>query len=469
MRIVPNENISFPIGTILAVQGYYKTLGLEQVFSKHKTRGNDINNLLIGLLSYRLSDNHSITKAAEWINREDILDILGLESFDQRCLYRVFEIIGSNHEEIMADIQRMLFESYEFSHTNINMDWTSITLHGQKCPLGKYGYSKDHRPDKKQINVGIAEISHPINVPIGMTIQKGNINDQVHFQSTFKQVKRLLVEDSLVIFDQGGNRKKNLELVDAALMKYLTIRQLNKSDETNRIKEFDKSKAELVDPINMVWGIKYVWPSRIDYFYFSEKSRDNQIEAKKRKIQRMYDEAKAIQDCIDKNKGLPKRFRINNPLVHCEYSYQTLLNEFTEKEAIEILTKKAITGREGFFCIVSNKDLTLEKALKTYRLKDSIEKIFNSLKNELDIKPLRVWTVNAINGALLIAFMSQLMISLMRLDIEVTQHTSTKFIRKDLIDLTVTIEKKNDGSKRFIFSNFTPISKAVVTLKYAIP
>jgi hypothetical protein len=41
-------------------------------------------------------------------------------------------------------------------------------------------------------------------------------------------------------------------------------------------------------------------------------------------------EAQAIQESIDKNKGLPKRFRINNLLVDVDYSIQTKLIELSE-------------------------------------------------------------------------------------------------------------------------------------------
>jgi len=54
----------------------------------------------------------------------------------------------------------------------------------------------------------------------------------------------------------------------------------------------------------------------------------------------------------------------------------------------KLLEKIIITGREGFFCIKSSEDLTLQQALQTYRKKDSIEKIFNSMKNEIEIKPV---------------------------------------------------------------------------------
>ena len=384
MELEPNDNISFPIGTIRVVQKYYDFLGLESVFGKHKKKGRDINSLIQSLISYRLSENQSVTKASDWTNRDEVLMVFDLEPFEQRTLYRVLEIIGRNRIEIMANIRDMIFERYDLDHTDINMDWTSFVLYGTKCPLGKYGYSRDHRPDKKQITVGVSELSDPINIPIGMTINEGSLPDQKHFNETLEQVRPKLRKNSMVIFDYGGNRKENLAQVENADLKYLTRRQINRSDEKNRIRVFDKNKAELVDEKYGVYGIKHKWPSRYDYFYYSEYLHKNQIEAKLRKVDRLFEEAESIQKSIDNNRGLPKRYRINNPLIDCTYSYQTKLSELNEEDARKILKKAAITGREGFFCLVSNKNLTLSEALSKYRKKDSIEKIFHSLKNEIN-------------------------------------------------------------------------------------
>jgi len=468
IRLVPNDNISFPIGTVLSVEKYYDFLGLSDVFGKHKKKGIDINSLIKALLSYKLSENQSIRKAFGWINRKEVLDMFNLDEFGERSLYRVLEILGSNREEIMSEIQDILFKVYDFEHTDINLDWTSFVLYGTKCPIGKYGYSRDHRPDKKQITVGVSEIRHPINVPIGMTVREGNINDQVHFVDTFEQVKDRLEEDSMLVFDQGANRKKNLDRIEACNLKYLTARQINKSDEKKRIKGFDKKKAELVDEQHEVYGIKYKWPSKYNYFYFSEDLKRNQIESKLRKVDRLFKEAKSIQKSIDNNRGLPKRYKINNPLVDIEYSYQTKLKSLSRTKAKKILKKAAITGREGFFCLVSNKDLTLQEALSIYRQKDSIEKIFNSLKNEIEIKPLRVWSEHGIYGALIIGFLAQLIISLIRYEHPELKHTSPKFIKLSMMNLTVTVEYKKNGTKRYILSNFNDVSQVILGQNHAI-
>jgi len=460
--VEPNSNISFPIGTIMTVQKYYDNLGLSEIIGKHKSRGHDINALTEALLSYRLTENQSITKASEWINRDEVLDTFELDSFEQRTLYRTLETIGENREEIIADIQDVLFDMFDFEHTDINMDWTSFVLYGDKCPLGKYGYSRDHRPDKKQITMGISELAKPINLPIGMTIRPGNVNDQVHFDDTFDQVKDHLREGSTVVFDQGANRKENLERIENSDLKYLTARQINKSDEATWIKDFDKSEAELVDDKYGIYALKKAFPSRINYLYFSEYLYELQMASKLRKVERLLNEAEEIQRSIEMNRGLPKRYRISNPLIDCEYSYQTKLASLNEEEARYILKMASITGREGFFCLVSDIDLTVQEALSIYRQKDSIEKVFNSLKNEIDITPLRVWSEYSIYGALILGFIAQLIISLIRFEHSELKHTSPKFIKISLMNLTVTVEYEKSGEKRLIFSNFNPISKVIL-------
>ena len=125
---------------------------------------------------------------------------------------------------------------------------------------------------------------------------------------------------------------------------------------------------------------------------------------------------------------------IRNELVDVTYSYQTKLKELGD-----------------------------EQALETYRKKDSIEKLINSLKNEIEIKPLRVWTEKSIYGALIIGFMAQLIISLIKYDYKELKSTSVKFIKISLMNLTVTIEFLKNKEKKHIYSNFDPINELILT------
>jgi len=62
--ITVTENKSYPVGTILAVRSVFCLLGLKAIFGKHKKRGVSLASLVESLVSYKLADNFSISKAS---------------------------------------------------------------------------------------------------------------------------------------------------------------------------------------------------------------------------------------------------------------------------------------------------------------------------------------------------------------------------------------------------------------------
>ncbi len=165
---------------------------------------------------------------------------------------------------------------------------------------------------------------------------------------------------------------------------------------------------------------------------------------------------------------MPKQYRKNNPLIECEYSYQTKLASLSDGKAKAVLKEASITGREGFFCLMSNKDLTLQEALATYHQKDSIEKIINPLKNEIEIKHIKCRSEHSVYGAIMVGFIAHLFMALICFEHQVLKRISTKFIKISLMNLTVTVEYKKSTGKRHIFSNFNPVSPVILTQNQAI-
>ena len=90
------------------------------------------------------------------------------------------------------------------------------------------------------------------------------------------------------------------------------------------------------------------------------------------------------------------------------------------------------------------------------------------MKNEIEIKPLRVWTDDSIYGAVIIGFIAQLFISLLRYEFEELRHTSTKFIKKSISNLTVTVDSWKRKSKQHIYANFDAINRLILGHKWAI-
>jgi transposase len=134
-----------------------------------------------------------------------------------------------------------------------------------------------------------------------------------------------------------------------------------------------------------------------------------------------------------------------------------------EEEALRLLLEDVIDGREGCFCLTSSKDMVASEVLRIYRSKDAIEQLFHSLKSEIDIKPVRVSTEDAVFGVLLIDFIAQLMIGLTRHFIKPVKRMSTKFIIDTLKKLTVTVVSAGNGLKKRFYSNFNEVNRAILT------
>ena len=90
-----------------------------------------------------------------------------------------------------------------------------------------------------------------------------------------------------------------------------------------------------------------------------------------------------------------------------------------------------------------------------------MEKLFNSIKNELHIRPTRCWTQEAIDGSILVVFLAQLVISLLRYKHDGLRHVSTKFILQSLSSFALTIIMGKNGVKMRVFSNFDWINTLI--------
>ena len=443
------------------VDDWYERLGLSRVIGPLKTKGIDLDALVRGLVAYKLGDNFSVLQASEWLNRPEMLEQYELRSFDEKTLYRTVELLGHHRERIIHALQDSVLKLLGRPRTDVLLDWTSIVYYGDMAKLAKHGYSRDHHPGERQLTLGAALLGPPYDVPIGMTVEAGNVNDQTHMQTTYGQVRRFLEPGSLVVFDRGANDKGNLERIELDGNDYLTAKKLNQSDDQYFV-SFSKDAWERIDAVDGVYALKKKFPSRVNYYFFSEKLRRDNLKSCRKKAERLLAEAKAIQDSLDKGRKLPKRFRINNPLVDVKYDYQTRLADLPEEEALRLLLDEVVTGREGCFCITSNRDMPGAEALRIYRAKDAVEKLFHSLKSEIEIKPVRVWTEDAVYGVLLIGLIAQVMISLTRHFVKPARRMSTKFIIAALQKLTVTLVSMADGRRKRFYSNFDPINRAIL-------
>ncbi len=463
-HIKPNQNKTFPIGTIQTVKNIFEELHLPPLLDSLKHCGQKLSGLTTGLVSYKMTEDLSVSRCHQWMtNNPCLLEYLQLSLFEDDTLYRGLATLGQNQHHILRHLLFILKEQYDVGLDMVIMDWPSIHFEAKPNNLIKYGYSRDHRPDRPQVTVGLAQ-DHGSQLPVGLSIQPGNINDQQHFRITYHQIKPGLRTGSCLVFDAGATGNPNLDLLVSDKMKYLSRMKLNTSDIKQHLNNFNKEEWTPVvtgNPGEQVYGKKLVFPSRTKYLYFSQKLYDDTLSNRRRHMEQDYDDALELWKTIQQGKRPRKKYRSSNHFLQTHLSYTFPLTGLSREEALERALRLSTTGKEGFFTLVSNKDFSLHEALQYYREKDGVEKLFNSIKNELHIRPTRCWTQEAIEGSILIVFLAQLVISLLRYKHEQLRHISTKFILHSLENFALSIIVGKNGLKNRVFSNFDWINTLV--------
>ena len=182
---------------------------------------------------------------------------------------------------------------------------------------------------------------------------------------------------------------------------------------------------------------------------------------RRNRLEQDYDEAISLRKTIETGKKPRKKYRNSNHFLFTHISYTFPLKGVSREEAIDHALKQSITGKEGFFALVSNKDFSVHEALRFYREKDGVEKLFNSMKNEIKLRPTRVWNQEEIYGSILIVFLAQLVVSLLRYKHTLLRRVSTKFIMQSLKNFALTVIVGSNGRKKRVFSNFDWINSLI--------
>ena len=101
-------------------RGVFGELMSEYVFGYLKKKGVDINALIQALVSYKLTENQSVSKASDWINRDEVLNEFGLESFNKKTLYSAKNVLFGNWIFISTALSkrhRNFFRALSFKYT----------------------------------------------------------------------------------------------------------------------------------------------------------------------------------------------------------------------------------------------------------------------------------------------------------------------------------------------------------------
>ena len=463
----PNENVTIAAGNKVLTETVFRDTGLDVFLDGLKrSQGNSVAAETTALVSTSVEmTGLSVNRLDRTLGNDIIRKEYGLGANAPRSVYRTVERLGRNSDMIVSYPGTVLKRKYGVRMDTVFMDRTSMYFEAPQKGIVRAGYSRDHRPDRPQVTVGLS-MDGDSGMPVGLTVNPGNILDVTHFEDTMKQITPLLPKDAMIVFDNGAYSKDNAKLLDSNGFGFVTRLQLNASDDA-----FVRTHADGWEHID--GNVSFMRTKgnlgRTRYIFRNLKLRSDVLFRYRKKAERDWDEMQIIRKNIDSGKKQRKKYRNSNCFVDTKLSYLFPLTGRSREEAVETAVNRMISGREGLFVLVCNRPLTASEILDLYRSRNDVEGAFRDLKHGIDWRPARCTSEDAVRGRILISFLALFCMSMVRFLYPEFRGMTAELISEELSSFSLTVLAEEGRAKRHIFSNFGRIIRRLWYGKAVIP
>jgi transposase len=162
--------------------------------------------------------------AEDWYRRTALEDLLGLpaERVNDDRLYRALDHLLPHKEALERHLVKRLGELFDLSYDLLLYDVTSTYFEGLalRNPLAQRGYSRDHRPDCKQVCIALVVTRE--GMPLGYEIFPGNRVDVTTVEEIVETMEaRYGIAERVWVMDRGMMSAENIEWLQETGHRYL--------------------------------------------------------------------------------------------------------------------------------------------------------------------------------------------------------------------------------------------------------
>ena len=203
---------------------FWQRLGLADILRDCKLSA-AVRTLACAMTLNRLIAPCSEHAMPDWIRRTALADILGVDfdALEEDPLYQVLDKLHPHRGTIEAALVERERSLFNLDATVYLYDLTSTYFEGQcrRNDKAKRGYSRDHRPDCKQVVVGLV-VSRE-GFPITHEVFAGNAQDRTTLATMLDRVAERagLAESSTVVVDRGMAFDDNIAEIKQRKLNYV--------------------------------------------------------------------------------------------------------------------------------------------------------------------------------------------------------------------------------------------------------
>jgi Transposase DDE domain len=186
---------SLPHGHVAAVLGVVRSLGLPALLGRAPSRARD---LAIALVAGRLIAPASKLATAALLGQSTLGAACQVEGADENELYGAMDWLLARQTRV----ERALAARHLGAGSLVLYDLTSTYVEGSHCPLARHGHSRDHRPDRAQIEFGL--LTDERGCPVAVEAFPGNTADPATLEAQIEKLRtRFGLTEIVLVGDRG--------------------------------------------------------------------------------------------------------------------------------------------------------------------------------------------------------------------------------------------------------------------------
>jgi len=420
----------------------WKDLGVETAIKK-SVQGRrfqfDIERAIYHTVVHRLFASGSDRSSLVW--RQNY-SLTGTDELELQHLYRAMGFLGEAQEDQgkrttftprcnKDEIEERIFSSRRDLFTSVELvffDTTSIYFEGEGGEeIGQYGHSKDHRPDRKQIIIGVVVDNK--GVPLCCEMWPGNTTDVTTLKEIVKRFEKCFgIQNVCIVADRGMISKKVIEFLqsdESTFSHILGVRLRN----VKKVREKVLARAGRYRVVES--GTKKKSPLKVKEV-FLDKERYivclNEVQARKDAYDRQ-----VILDSLSSKLKQGDKSLIGNK------GYKRYLK--CTGEAHFTIDEKKIQEEarfDGKWVLTTDTDMTAEKVAIQYKMLWRVETVFRTMKSGIDTRPIYHKVDDTIRGHVFCSFLAILLRRELERRMEVREYD---FEWNDILHDLATIEE----------------------------
>jgi hypothetical protein len=203
-RLVPAESVftierSLPHGHVAAVIGTLRRIGLDGMLASRRCPERD---RTVAMIAARILSPGSKLATARGLDSGSATSTLaaelGVEDASAEDLYAAMDWLLERQQRI----EKKLAARHLVEGTLLLYDVSSSYFEGRKCPLAKFGHSRDDKPGKLQIVFGL--LCAPDGCPVAVEVFAGNTSDPATLAAAISKVReRFGLQRVVLVADRG--------------------------------------------------------------------------------------------------------------------------------------------------------------------------------------------------------------------------------------------------------------------------